>query len=241
MSTRKNAPPAEEVEEESWASGAVTAARFQFRLSHLFLATFLVASITFIAIIFGPGSLPLSIGITLAWLNVRGLLGWFQQRHTRARVCYVAWFLIATSLALPSVKGCNQKPVKGWQAAQMAVMAEGAALEKLATNPDRIDGESCVFVVYFMLINLANLLALMSPLLLYRLQKGKGRLMGNTLAFASVAVWMLPWGDPEGYFIGYYVWSGGLTLLLHTMRLGWRTFLGMAICGPVALAIGTQL
>lgn len=238
MGTPGNEPRAEEQTEPP---GAVANPPFQFRLVHLFLATFLVAVITLLAISVGPGTLPFSIGITLAWLNVQGFFGWLQQKRSRPRVCCVVWLLIAISLILPSAKGCNNKPIKGWQAAQMVIMAEGSMLKKLATTEEPFNGANLVFIVHFTLINLANLLILSSPLFLYRLQKGKGRHLGNALAIAAVSVWVIPWSGPSDFLIGYYVWAGGITLLLFTVRFGWRTFSAMVIFGLGGAAIGAWL
>ena len=121
----------------------------------------------------------------------------------------------------------------------MAFLAQGDALHEVATDEDPVSVADFFILGLLLLINLANLLILLSPLLLFRLQREKGRLMGNALAISAVAVWLIPWENPEGYLIGYYVWAGSIMLLLQTWRIGWRTFCAMVILGLVTVAVGT--
>ena len=212
---------------------------FQFRLYHLFLATFLVAVICVLAKMFGPGSLPLSIGFSLVGLNALGCLSFLQQQGSRPRVCYLAWLLIAISLFLPVAEGCNNQKIHGWQVAQIAILSQGNAMQGLVTDEQPSDVGDWVLLWHLTLLNLANLLVLCSPLFLFRLQRGQGRLMGNALAISIVSVWLIP---VKGEFlIGYYVWASGITLLLQTMRIGWRTICAMAIIGLVTTLIDVYL
>jgi hypothetical protein len=214
--------------------------RFQFRLSHLFMATFLVAVIVFLAQSTGVGSLPLSIGLALVCLNAQGFFGFWQHKRSRPRLFYVVWLLIAVSLFLPSAKGCNNQTIHGWQAAQMMFVAEVEMLHEVTTK-QAFPGGGLIPLVLLLSINLANLLILLSPLLLFRLQKGKGRLMGNALAISAVSVWVITWDNASGFLIGYYVWAGGITLLIQTWRIGCRVFFAMVILAVVIVIAGTYL
>ncbi len=215
--------------------------RFQFRLYHLFWVTFLVAVIAVVAKSFGPGTLPLSIGLALACLNAQGFFGFLQRKGTRPRVCYVAWLLVAVSMLLPSAKGCNNEQIQGWKMAQIVFVGEGNMLHEAATSQKPLGVGDCMLIIRLTLINLANLLIVISPLMLSRLQQGQGRLMGNALAISAVSVWLISWENGGGYLVGYYVWAGAIALLLVTIRIRWRMFAAMVILGLVIVAIGSTL
>ena len=204
--------------------------RPQYSLRDLFVAMTGVAAAFGLAAWWGPGTLPYSIGLLLALANVTGRLGFFQTKQTRPKCFYVAWGLLLVSLFLPSVQGC-QEDMKGWQAALTVAQAEIEGVQSLASQETDAPWYRWAFsLTVYSLLNLANILALLSPLLLYRLQRDRGKWMGGALAVCSVAAWSLGW--TPGFLVGYYVWCFGFAALLIGYRMSWLTFGLMAAYLP---------
>jgi hypothetical protein len=180
----------------------------------------------------GWGSLVLSLGLYAAWLNVRGRLGDVQTARRRPKVFYAAWLLLAASLFLPAMRGCNNSTMKGWETAHLCAVAEAAAVERFVIKGERPQAEELPRVVkevgWITLLNLANLLALLSPLLLWRLQREKGQWLASASAVCAVAVWTVPLKDPH-VLIGCYVWCAGFLALTLPYRIGWKAFAAMLL------------
>src|SRR5262245_37846915 len=168
---------------------------WQFRLSHLFGLMTLSAVAAAVAAAFGPGSLMLSGGLTVAWLNWCGLFQPVQTGNRQTVLLIVAWTIFLASLALPSMRVFG--PVLGWNAAWFVLLTPFQALYK---------GEANHLTLYWFLgLDLANQLALMLPLLIWRLRRGQGQWLSALLCVAMVAVWIVGW-DGSSMLLGYYVW-----------------------------------
>ncbi len=231
-----------------------TAAPWQFSLRGLFLLMTAAAGTAAVASVWGLGSLILSTGFILATLNWRGGCAAVQTNRARPRLFYTAWLLFAASLFLPVTKGCGTDAFCGWQAALVCAGAEVDLLKDIASacrtspqdsEPRIIEGagdtvsnrarrtvEAVGSALWVTLLNLANLLMLGSPWLLWRLQRGRGQRLAALLAWSTVAVWLVPLdAPPPMYLSGYYVWCLSFTLVLTTLRITLRlllTMLGLA-------------
>ncbi|MBW3596666.1 MAG: hypothetical protein KY475_05260 [Planctomycetes bacterium] len=210
-------------------------ARWQFSLKSAFLATAVAAGVACLVGYRGFGSLVLSAGLIAAWLNVRGRLDRLQTRKVRPKLFYAGWMLLGASLFLPAMKGCNNQPVYGWQTAYLCAVTEAEIVHELVQDSE-LDAERPLEQVgsfaWITAINAANLLLVLSPLLLWRLQRGQGQFLGAALAIAAVSPWALAMRDPH-MFIGCYVWCASFIVLLLSCRIQTRTF-----CVMLAIAVG---
>lgn len=183
----------------------------------------------------GAGSLALSIGLLWAWLNVRGAFRSVQTPRARPKVFYAAWLLLGVSLFLPAAKGCNNSYIYGWQTAYLCAAAEIETAQNLAQNREsgpeqRV--ELATGFAWLTMINLANLLLVLSPLLLWRLQRGQGGALSAALGVNAVAAWAVPMREPH-LLIGCYVWCASFAVVLMACPLGRRTLLAMIAVAAV--------
>ncbi len=200
---------------------------WQFSLREAFWFTTAAAGAAALAAVKGAGSLAMSVGLLLAWLNTRGRLAPVQTRTARPKVFYVAWALLAASLFLPAMKGCNNTVIYGWQTAYMCAATETEGIVEFVANrraPDPPTWSELGTLAWVTLMNLANLLAVVSLFWLWRLQRGQGEWLGVALALAVIGVWAVPLQDPTNTLVGCYVWCAGFAVLLSAHRLNVRTF-----------------
>lgn len=226
--------------EPATPAGACEAAAspWQFSLRDVFWFTTYAAVAALLARFKSPGSLVLSLGMGTAWLNYRGRISHLQTARARPKVFWGAWLLLLASLFLPAAKGCNNQKMAGWETAVMCAQAEVSMTGELVARRSMPSGKDFAAEILSLgrltLLNAANVLALLSPLLLWRLQRETvpggslwGKRMGAALAVASVAVWAVPL-DSSGVLIGCYVWCAGFLALTLSYRIGLRTFILMA-------------
>lgn len=206
--------------------------RPQFSLRALLIGVTVASVILALYAKRGLGTVPLSLGLLLSGLSWRGRLARLQTETTRPKLYLSGWLLVGMSLLLPSVGGC-QTTLKGWEAAYFCAGIEVEMIHNSLQADAELEPQvwSDEFA-YFSLLNLANLMFLLSPLVLWRLQRGKGRWLTTINAAALTAVWFVPLGAGSDYRVGYYVWCGGLTLLhlAHRLHLG-----GLLVIGATAL------
>lgn len=208
----------------------IVAVRPQFGLKALFCLTTWAASLAALAASHLAGWTVFTVGFSLSCLNCLGRLAACQSGTVQRRLFRIAWFLLAISLLLPSVRGCGDTVSNGWQAATFSFQLP----YWLFSDPK----VGCFAYGFYCLIALANLLLALSPLLLWRLQRGKGRYYGTLLPVAAAAMWC-PAIDPKALYVGYYVWClGGLTILC-AYRMHWRMLPLMAL--PPLLIIMARL
>jgi hypothetical protein len=217
--------------------------RWQFGLRDAFWFTAAVAATAAVARFKGPGIAVLSMGLYLGWLNSRGRLERIQTRRARPKIFGAAWLLLGLSLFLPAMKGCNNVKYRGWETASMAAQWQVGAANEVLLKGNLPEPEeqfkAIVFGVRMTLINLANLLALFSPFLLWRLQRGQGERLGAALAVSAVAVWSVP--VDFGLLVGCYVWCAGFLALTIACRIGWRVFAAMAALAAIFLLLATAI
>jgi hypothetical protein len=231
--------------------GTAPVRKRQISLRELFLCTAYFAFSSALALRFGLGLFVMMNGLFLTWLSFRGYLWWVQTNRIRPKLYGTGWLIFAVSFGLPAftVKGCgNGSPTTyyGWEAAfstAAAVEGLGRDMAGIARESQRRTAKdvwqlalSCVMIVLW---NLPNLLMLASPFILYRQQRGKGRLLSALICCAAVCSWT--WGITGGddLKVGYYVWSTGITVISVARPPGWRSLLSMATVGLAWMLIGS--
>jgi hypothetical protein len=202
---------------------AVVRQHWQFSLRAMLLFTAAVACVMLLVTIKGPGVLVVATGLAVSGLNWRGALAGWQRPDRCAWPVRVGWFLLVASLFLPSLPGCNNSQILGWQAAQICAEAQVNGITQGIHSPKQ--GLEYVVITS---MNLTNILLLTSPWFLLLLQRGRGS--GYAAAFACCATfaWACAAPDPMGLLIGYYVWCLAQLSILSAARLGPRTLVAMA-------------
>jgi len=200
--------------------------RWQFSLRHLFELTTLSAIGTALAATFGPGTLVMSIGIILAWMNMRSAFERIQGGRGQATVLCLAWGLFLVSLALPSITVFG--PVNGVSSAWIAMAAPIQSLLRF--------GEMKIGVIVFIAIDVANLLMALLPLLIWKLAHGRGQRLADCLAITMVTPWCIAW-DPDNLLVGYYLWSTSMGIALIAIRIRKWIFGGMLAMAATIAAI----
>jgi hypothetical protein len=192
---------------------------WQFRLQHLFGLTTLACIAAGLAAAIGPWTLVASAGIVLAWLNLCGAFGSVQSGRAQTWLLWIAWSVFLFSLALPSLNGLGFD--FGWQAAHAALLipywfVRGWGFWGNGVSP----GSAFVTLI----VDLANVLALFTPLLIWRLKTGKGARMSAALCLVIPSTWI--WWDPRMY-VGYYVWCLSFALAQAALPINRWLFAGL--------------
>lgn len=190
---------------------------WQFRLSDLFALTTLAAIAAAVAAACGPGTLLLSAGVMLAFINWRGAFTPLQSGQLQAILLGLAWCSFLISLALPSVQVFG--PTPGWVAAWVSITAPLTAIWKCDFAEPNVLG-------YFG-IGLANVLMALLPVLLWRLRRGHGQWFSAALCIAMVFPWSVGWNTPM--LVGYYVWCSAFYLALCALPLRCQSLATMVL------------
>lgn len=218
-------PPSTAGHESSEIAGTASdRGRPQFGLRWLLALTAWVAAIMALAVSSLNALVMSAIGFSVAALNCAGKLSTLQSAANHRRAVGLAWLLLLASLGLPAVRGCGNDAVPGYSAAAVACayQVQPPVVQPLQTW--------AAAYVEFTWLNLANLLLILSPLFIRRIERGQGRLYGALLALACAAMWCLPIGERPGtLLVGYYVWCLAGLCLLASIRLRWWTLLAMAV------------
>jgi hypothetical protein len=67
--------------------------RWQFRLWHLFAVTTYVAVVIAVARKWGIETLPVTIGVSISWLNYNGVFSFLQRGKLQLATLFMAWGL----------------------------------------------------------------------------------------------------------------------------------------------------
>ena len=197
------------------------ARQFQFRLIHLFVLTTLTAVAAAAVAGMGPGTLPMSIGLIGAWLNASGAFRVAQRGPSQLVILSIAWVTFIVSMGLPSVVVFG--PVTGWNAAWFVLTVPYRAV---------VQGElHQPMVLWYLLIDVANVLAALLPLIVWRLRRGGGQWLVAALCFAAIAPWSVGCDTPM--LVGYYVWCSSFLLMLVALPINWRTLVAMVAATTV--------
>jgi hypothetical protein len=160
-----------------------------------------------------------------------------QTKRTRPRVFGGAWLLFAVSLALPAMKGCGSQTSYGWEAAFQSAAMGVETCTRLING--RIAGGwfdiSMEWIAFVVILNLPNLMMLVSPWALHRQQQDRGKVLSLFFGCAAACTWY--WGLGEGLLIGYYVWSAGITLISLAARPTRSTLGAMLLLSAAALCL----
>lgn len=205
----------------------------QFRLVHLFVLTTLsaVAAACFTA--WGVGTLPMSVGLIAAWLNACGAFRAVQRGRRQAVLLWIAWVVYLLSLALPCMQ-IFSSPIRGWEAAwavlglplNAVTEGKGLGLLGLLHSPGGL---------WYLLLNLANLLAVSLPLLIWRLRRGGGQWLALALCLAATGPWSVAWDGSMG--VGYYVWCASFLIAVVALPLNRWQLAGMAAMALASVVV----
>lgn len=210
--------------DSSTASRAIAGSRPQFGLKTIFAFTAWTAAIAGLAVSQFSCWTMFAVGLSLVCLNCWGRLVACQRRSGQARCIQAGWLLLAVSLFLPAMKGCNNTSIVGWEAAR-------ASLDAALHPPSEISHETGGYLLVC-LSGVANVLLAFSPLFLWRLRRGKGAYYGLLLFVAVPAMWCF--GDPAQVLIGYYVWCAGGLAILCAFPMRWAMLPLLAIAPTLA-------
>jgi len=202
---------------------ATKATSWQFGLKHLFGLTTLAAIAAAIFSAVGAGTLVLSLGLILAWLNYCGLFASLQTGRKQLVLLGTAWATFLLSLLLPSVKVFG--PVNGASAAWIVLLAPYEALRRAPTEA----WSAFLYVV----IDMANALMLALPVLIGLLRRNRGHATSATLCSAMVGAWAVGWGEGREMLVGYYVWCLSMMLALVAVPLRIQTLAMMFFLGAL--------
>ena len=194
---------------------------WQFSLLHLFELTTLSAAVAALAVTCGPGTLMTSAGISLAWLNMRGAFENVQSGRRQAAILGLAWVTFLVSLALPSITVFG--PVLGFSAAWFSIAGPIESLLRYGQLP--------LGVIVYLAIDLANVLMLLLPLLIWWQSRGRGQWHGAMLCIAMVAPWCVAWdvSGTSGLLIGYYIWCVSFGIALVAIRIRRQVLVAMLV------------
>jgi hypothetical protein len=195
----------------------------QFSLRAMMIFTAAVAGVVWLATIKGAGALVVVVGLTVSTLNWRGAIAGWQRPERCGRPIKLGWLLLAISLLLPSLRGCNNAGILG---GEVAVTCANAQIEGIARTD--FSTKQAFEYAFITLMNLTNILLFASPLLLALLRRGGGQSYAAILACGATAAWTAPVPEAGGFLIGYYVWCLGQLMVLSAARLGPRTLAAMA-------------
>jgi hypothetical protein len=216
--------PSSEQPQLKAAAVAANRPQWQFGLQHLFGLTTLVAFAAALTAAFGPQLVVPSAGVLLAWLNLCGAFRIFQEGTAQKRLLWLAWATFLISLALPSVLVLTSSRVYGWQAVVAAIQIPYYAVVQTSWGDVSLFGG-----LVCLIIDCANLLAVLMPLLIWRLGRGKGKRMSEAICLSAVGTWVM-WDSQM--LVGYYVWCSSFLLAQVALTVN-RTLFG----GITALTI----
>jgi len=201
---------------------------WQFRVRHLFVLTTISAIASALAAAYGPGTLLLSFGMLTAWLNLCGAFQSLQYARRQTVMLWLAWITFLVSLGLPSVKVAG--PVYGLWAAWCAYALPAESI--LKHEPVRL-----ALIAYFA-INVANVLMLLVPVLIWRKSHGWGQWLRVALCVVMPSVWCIAWNF-NGLLVGYFVWCASFWLALVALPVRPGVFGAMlgvsAVLPPIVL------
>jgi hypothetical protein len=193
---------------------------WQFGLAHLFGLTTWASVAAALVAVCGPGTLTMSAGLLLAWLNYCGAFASLQSGRRQTAVLWAAWGLFLISLTLPSmppVFGTNS--IYGFEAAYFVL---GAPLN-IWNRGSVVD----LSIPWLLLMDAANLLMLLTPLLIWRIKRGGGQWLGVSLCVAMVSTWIVTWDG--AMLIGYFVWVTSMLFVLVAVPLRLKTLMAMVV------------
>ncbi|HEX7448851.1 MAG TPA: hypothetical protein VF306_14960 [Pirellulales bacterium] len=200
----------------------------QFNLRALFAVISWIAMLLAIAVSSLSAWLMTVLGFSVTTMNCAGKLTALQTPGNHRRAALLGWLLLLTSLALPAVRGCGNEAVPGYRAAAVAV------LYQVHPPVDQPVETWAPAYIEFSLLNLANLLVIVAPLFIHRVQRGQGQVYRGLLAIAASAMWCMPLSEKPGSLLaGYYVWCLAPLCLLASLRLRWWALAPMAALAVV--------
>lgn len=216
-----------------------SADRFQFSLRELLALTTFAAIAAAVAAVKGPGVFVSAAGLGICYLNHRGALARWQQGKRPWLWLGVAYLLFVVSFAAHAVdieyfvegaKASGFIELRGWE----------AAWYNLLTAVDEWSKRSAswrwgIGILWTSLLNLANLLLILSPFWAWRLSTGHGSSYGTLAAVSAAAVWC--GAVCFQAHSGYYLWALANLTLLSAWRVRRTALIGMALTVGFFLAV----
>jgi len=194
--------------------------RWQFGLAHLFGFMTWASVASALMAVCGPGTLTVSSGLLMAWLNYTGAFASLQRGRRQAALLWAAWGLFLVSLALPSMPPVfGTSSIYGYEAAYFVL---GAPLN-VWNRGSVVD----LSIPWFLLMDAANLLMLVTPLLIWRITRGCGQWLGASLCVALVSTWIVTWDG--AMLFGYFVWVASMLLVLVALPVRLKTLVAMVV------------
>jgi hypothetical protein len=227
----------------------IAPARSQLSLQALFLCVTYFSVASLCALQWGVGVFVAATGVFLTWLGYRGYLWWLQTKQNRSRAFIVAWMLFGVSLALPAatVPGCGSSPPttnRGWELVANGVMygmavaddARECVVDPPSRSLERIR-DTQLGLINVVLVNLPNVMMLLSPWLLYRQQRVDRGHWSPIWGCAAVSTWT--WAITQGWdmLLGYYLWMSAVLLIFLSRPVRWQTLFAMGIVGLICLCL----
>jgi hypothetical protein len=200
------------------AESASPSKRWQFRLWHLFALMTYVAVMLSVVTWQGPQSLMVTIGLGLALLSHLGAFERLQQGRAQLILVGVAWVTYLVSLCTPC--GVGIFTLFGWQAAWTYLWEPISAI---FTQQATLQGFTWPWLWS---VNLANALQLTLPLLIWRLSRGRGKVLSVLICLAMIGPWTTLIMAP-GLYIAYYIWCFSFMLLVMAVPVSRATLIGM--------------
>lgn len=209
--------PMSKVSPLSTAENAAPSTRWQFRLWHLFALMTYVAVVVAVARKWGIETLPVTIGLGIAWLNYSGAIWFLQRRKLQLAVLFFAWGMFLGSLLLPTHTGWE---IPGWLGAWVVLCAP----VDNALHHDWF--QVAKLLSWVPLIDTANLSQLLLPITAIRLRIDRGKFLAAVNCVSMVAFWTLAGPTVAS---GYVVWSISFLLVLTAMPLNRATLMVMHV------------
>jgi len=176
----------------------------------------------------GPFTLMATSGLGLAILSHIGALRRWQQGRTQLVLVGLAWVTYLVSLCTPCTTGPFS--VFGGHAAWIYLMVPVAAFFGEEWN---FEPKGWPWLVS---INAANLLQLILPLHLWRLNRGRGELLCSLNFLAMIGPWVTLIIATD-LFVGYYIWCASFMLLVIAAPVNRWTLVGMAGLATMHIAV----
>jgi len=163
----------------------------------------------------GTPSLATTLGVGVMWLNFSGALSILQKGKMQLVMLLVAWVMFLGSMFLPTHTMWGSA---GWEAAWSTLTFPVRAWEPSA--------EYFEFLIWVLVIDLANVAQLLLPLTAIRLQRKQGKNLAFALCASMPAVWAFAGPTAAS---GYILWCASFLLALTAIPLNRVTLVTMHV------------
>ncbi|HJT34074.1 MAG TPA: hypothetical protein VJ783_18655 [Pirellulales bacterium] len=211
------------------------AGAWQFSLRELLALTTFAAIAAAFAAMLGMGIFVVAAGLSICYLNVRGLFARWQRGKWRWFWIGTACIAFALSLGLPAAAipfrpaggSVDYLDLRGWEAAQ-------ASFHMLFAWPFDSLTDLAGWAAY-VLYACANVVLVLSPVWAWRLSRGRGDWYGTIAVVSAADVWCAAiWLRGRE---GYYLWALPMLILVTAWRIRSPALLAMVLTALLFIAI----